>query len=83
MSTRANILIKDECDELWFYRHSDGYPTGCLPTLAKFMSWVKDRKIRSNVGQSAGWLIVIGKEEYESEGLNSDWKVGAYEPTTE
>lgn len=66
MSTRCNIIIKDEQDQLIFYRHSDGYPEGTLPTLKKFMSWVQDKKIRNNVGQAAGWLILIGAKEYES-----------------
>lgn len=64
MSTRANVIIKDECDELIFYRHSDGYPEGTLPTLEKLLTWVKDGRIRDNVGQAAGWLILIGAEEY-------------------
>ena len=63
MSTRANIIIKDGGDQLIFYRHSDGYPEGALPTLKKFMSWVKDGRIRDNIQQAAGWLILIGAEE--------------------
>lgn len=67
MSTRANIIIKDGSDrKLIFYRHSDRYPEGALPTLKKFMSWVKDGRIRDNAGQAAGWLILIGAEEYGS-----------------
>ena len=87
MSTRANIIIKDNSDKLFFYRHSDGYPEGTMPQLEKFMSWVKEGKIRDNVGQAAGWLIMLGNAEYESgvepgsDGV-SGWKVGAFEPTT-
>jgi hypothetical protein len=67
MSTRCNIIIKDgDFDQLIFYRHSNGCPEDALPTLKKFMSWVKDGKIRDNVCQSAGWLILIGAEEYGS-----------------
>lgn len=66
MSTRANIIIKDEHDQLIFYRHSDGYPDGALPTLNKFMEWVKTGKIRNNVEQAAGWLIMIGAMEYDT-----------------
>ena len=107
MSTRANIIIKDKYDELIFYRHSDGYPEGTMPTLEKFLDLVKTGKIRNNVGQSAGWLIVIGADEYDKYGYSrenmianivgdprkstlkdfvdnpKDWKVGAYEPTTQ
>lgn len=86
MSTRANIIIKDEYDKLIFYRHSDGYPEGTLPTLEKFVDMVKDGKIRRNVEQASGWLIVLGREEYADEGLLENdyygWKVGAYEPST-
>jgi hypothetical protein len=65
MSTRAQVKIVDgQGQELWFYRHSDGYPDGTMPTLEKFLSWVKEGKIRSNVEQAAGWLILIGAEEY-------------------
>ena len=60
MSTRANIVIKDEYSELWFYRHSDGYPEGTLPTLTEFLDAVKAGLIRNNVSQAAGWLIIIG-----------------------
>ena len=66
MSTRANIIIKDEHSQLIFYRHSDGYPEGALPTLNKFMDWVKAGKIRDNVDQASGWLILIGAQEYDT-----------------
>lgn len=69
MSTRANIIIKDKWSKLCFYRHSDGYPEGTLPTLEKFIQLVKDGKIKDNVSQSAGWLIIIGAVEYQC--LNS------------
>jgi len=64
MSTRSQIIIKDDYSEQWFYRHSDGYPSGNLPQLFKFMSWLKEGKIRNNVEQSSGWLILIGADEY-------------------
>jgi len=64
MSTRANIIIKDEHEKLFFYRHSDGYPEGTMPTLELFLKWVKEGKIRNNVNQCSGWLILIGAMEY-------------------
>jgi len=88
MSTRANIIIKDGHNKLFFYRHSDGYPEGALPTLNEFMDWVKEKKIRDNVGQASGWLITIGTKEYEQtlepgpHDSMMGWKVGAYEPST-
>lgn len=91
MSTRCNVRIEDGHDDvLWFYRHSDGYPEGALPTLKRFMSWRKAGLIRENVSQAAGWLIVLGHHEYLGDGVSYPpssqgilgWKVGAYEPTT-
>lgn len=84
MSTRANIIVKDKYSKLWFYRHSDGYPEETMPTLNKFLDLIKSGKIRSNPMQSAGWLIVIGREDYHGNtpvDKATDWKVGAYEPT--
>jgi hypothetical protein len=66
MSTRAQIIIRDKNQSLWFYRHSDGYPDGTLPTLEKFMRLVKDGRIRNNVEQSAGWLVILGSVEYQT-----------------
>ena len=64
MSTRANIIVEDRYDRLFFYRHSDGYPEGVQPTLDKFVEWLKSGVIRNNVQQGAGWLIVLGAIEY-------------------
>jgi hypothetical protein len=61
--------------ELWFYRHSDGYPEGTMPTLEKFLSWVKEGKVRNNVSQAAGWLVLIGAEEYK---MKSDYIDGKF-----
>jgi hypothetical protein len=30
------------------------------------MDWVKEGRIRDNVGQAAGWLILIGAQEYDT-----------------
>ena len=82
MSTRANVVIKDSCTELWFYRHADGYPEGVLPSLNVFLEWIKNGWIRKNVTQSAGWLILIGADEYKDEKLNPDFPSdkGRYDP---
>lgn len=93
MSTRANVKLVDHDDELWFYRHSDGYPEGTLPTLNIFMDWLKAGKIRANRSQAGGWLVIIGAIEcgtipkHEAKQIKTieppqDWKVGSYEPTT-
>jgi hypothetical protein len=66
MSTRMNVLIKDDYRKLWFYRHSDGYPEGAMPTLQAFINLVRSGKIRDNVSQSAGWLVVLGCIEYQT-----------------
>lgn len=79
MSTRANIVLKEsysykdtngklknQTEKLIFYRHSDGYPEGTLPTLNKFCEWIKMKKIRNNLSQSAGWLVLLGAMEYNT-----------------
>jgi len=78
MSTRAGIVIIDESgDTLHFYRHSDGYPKGTLPTLRKFLNLVKKGFIRDNVGQAAGWLVLIGAMEYNNTFVRVCSKCGA------
>jgi hypothetical protein len=66
MSTRAGIIIKDSYNEVHFYRHSDGYPDGTMPTLNIFLRWLKDGVIRNDAMQSAGWLVIIGAMEYNT-----------------
>lgn len=84
MSTRCNVLVKDNYSKIWIYRHSDGYPSGVHPTLSVFIQNIIDGKIRDNPGQSAGWLILLGAKEYDvslPSKTISGWKCGAYEPT--
>lgn len=86
MSTRATIIVTDRYASLYFYRHSDGYPEGVEESLGRFCEMIKSGKIRNNINQAAGWLVVIGREEYLKGGYLSEdagmaWKVGAYEPT--
>jgi hypothetical protein len=94
LSTRANVIITDGWDELIYYRHSDGYPAGTLPSLNRFLNLVKQGKIRDNTDQAAGWLILIGADEYgvtlhdghiapNNLGAGLQWKIGAFEPTTD
>ena len=91
MSTRCNIKVVEGKDTLWFYRHSDGYPDGALPLLNKFMKYLEEGKIRDNLSQACGWLILLGAQEYgqsiekleTSDSDSFNWKVGAIEPTTE
>ena len=82
MSTRAIVIIKDEYEKLYFYRHFDGYPEGTMPSLNLFLDKVKSGKIRKDVMQAAGHLILIGHEEIKNKKDYEDWKVGSYEPTT-
>lgn len=53
MSTRCNVIIKDEDQKLIFYRHSDGYPGGVKDSLNLFMQFLKEGRIRDNVGQAS------------------------------
>jgi len=69
MGTRCQVIVRDsDGGEQWFYRHSDGYPSGVKPTLLKFVELVENGKIRDNVEQGAGWLILLGAIEYQTIG---------------
>lgn len=83
MSTRANIILKDGIEELIFYKHCDGYPDGTLPLLQKFLDWVKTGKIRDNIVQASGWLILLGADTktVPQDGFDGG-KCGDIEPTT-
>ena len=83
MSTRCNIVVRDGDKELWFYRHSDGYPESVLPDLEPLMEKLRDCTLRDNLSQFCGWLIVKGHEDFHKR--HPGWaeeKVGNYEPTT-
>ena len=105
MSTRANVVLtetytdsfkKSHTEKLMFYRHSDGYPEGVLPTLEKLSDWIRRGVVRNNLTQVAGWLVLLGAMEYntipefkaedgyciDTDTIKDprDWKVGAYEP---
>ncbi len=87
MSTRAQIVLKDGREKLWFYRHSDGYPETTYKSLLTFSSWLKKGLIRNNISQCSGWLVILGHIEYAVPNAPAQepiygWKVGAYEPDT-
>ena len=83
MATRCNIVVSDAYGkELWYYRHYDGYPDSVIPSLEPLMKALREGKVRDNVGQFSGWLIVIGNKEYNKTRSINGWKCGAYEPTT-
>ncbi len=64
MSTRAQIILTDsDGNELRFYKHWDGYPEETLPILEDFVGAVRQGRIRDNVEQAAGWLILLGEQE--------------------
>jgi hypothetical protein len=86
MSTRANIILKDGDSKLIFYRHSDGYPEGTLPILNAFLDRVKSGELRDSVSQSAGHLILMGRDEmHECFGKTIPksyaWKASFIEPS--
>lgn len=63
MSTRASIIVQDGYERIQFYRHSDGFPTGTMPLLERFMEHVRAGRIRANASQAAGWLVIMGAQE--------------------
>ena len=65
MSTRCHVVLMDSYEnQVWFYRHSDGYPSGVQPTLDKFCEWRNQDRIRDDPMQAAGWLVLLGMQEY-------------------
>lgn len=93
MSTRSNIILGSPLwnEQLYFYKHMDGYPDGVAPYLNTFVRWLREGYIRNNVEQSAGWLIVMGTMEQLSRfnAINFKnmpefygWKVGDIELAT-
>ncbi len=44
MSTRSQIKLKETHDDIYIYKHCDGYPEGVLPTLKPFVDkFIKER----------------------------------------
>ena len=77
MSTRCMVAIRDEYDNappILFYRHCDGYPEGVKPSLDKLCDYLKRNLIRSNAEQCAGWLVMIGAQEYAEGGHGAGGK---------
>ena len=66
MSTRANVILKEGKNKLYFYRHSDGYPKGTMPTLEILSKWIKTGKVRKDLTQVSGWLVILGALEYST-----------------
>lgn len=102
MSTRCMVAIKGELSPyniIHFYRHSDGYPEGVAPSIKKYLEYVSRDLIRKNAEQSAGWLLIIGMQEYLGQYSHSNektlvkditptnaisgYKIGAYELATQ
>ena len=88
MSTRSTIIVTDNSETLYFYRHSDGYPKSVMPILNKLIDQVKSGKLRDNTSQFSGWLIIEGQKEMDN--MNKlfskdvistmDWKSSTIEP---
>jgi hypothetical protein len=92
VSTRCNVLIRDEHSTIYIYRHSEGYPNHTGKDLLEFCKGYKSGTMRRDASQSAGWLILRGYAEYHPGNTaltpNRDdkmygWKCGAYEPTNQ
>ena len=52
--------------KLFFYRQSEGNPERVLPVLNVFIKWIREGKLRNNLGQCAGWLTILGAIEYNN-----------------
>lgn len=68
MSTRCNVLVFDDWTDperpILLYRHSDGYPEGVKDSLDTLLGWVNEGKVRTTADQAAGWLFILGAQEY-------------------
>jgi hypothetical protein len=77
MAKGANIILSEthsyhsksgrnitKTKQLFFYRQSDGNPEGVLPVLKVFLRWIKEGRLRSNLGQCGSLLIILGAIEY-------------------
>jgi len=53
MSTRCQIAFKDEYEEAWVYRHSDGYPSGVIEDLANLYNALSNSKAWGNRFQAS------------------------------
>lgn len=63
MSTRAMIIIQEDLERLYYYRHNDGYPECVLSDLKKIMDYVRNKHIQSEISDIAYWLQIIGHVE--------------------
>jgi hypothetical protein len=79
MPTRANIILSEthsyrskngsiitKAKQLFFYRLCDGDPEGIMPVLKIFLKWIKEGKLKNNLGQCGSWLVILGAIEYNS-----------------
>ena len=78
MSTRCQVIVCDQSDEIWFYHHWDGYPSAMIPQLQRFLNHVRAGLIRDNAGQAAGWLLRDHLVDNSVPGYA--WKASDYEP---
>jgi hypothetical protein len=84
MSTRANIIFREGKSRLYFYRHSDGYPSCVIPSLKNILGLLK-KGARDDLNQFCGWVILCGAQEYLGEPWNAsgnkDIKLKDYSPS--
>jgi hypothetical protein len=79
MAIRANIILSEthsyrsksslnviKTKQLIFYRQCDGNPEAVMPALNVLLKWIKEGKLRGNLGQCGGWLTIIGAIEYNN-----------------
>lgn len=57
MSTRATIRFKDEYDEYFVYRHSDGFPEIILPHLQELIDKSRGRWSGSELGTMVAFFF--------------------------
>lgn len=65
MSTRASVVIKDDMDMLFFYQHSDGYPSGLGEWLSKFLLTEEAKTHQGDIEYFSAAVIMHCNNDYE------------------
>ena len=72
MGTIANVLLLGNEDSqsggVWFCKSCDGMPANVLEELTPLLIWTQQGRIRADASQSAGWLVLIGRQLYQNLG---------------
>lgn len=74
MSTRCNVILKEDGKTIYLYHHFDGYPEGVGADLKNMLDEVREKTIPYNIYQWANHLLKNKDDDgYElTSGLHGD-----------